>query len=447
MSTSTAARKSRAEATGAGDAPAGVEPSPRLLLASQLIFNIGFFSVVPFLAVAMRDDFGMGAMAIGIVLGARTFAQQGLFLFGGAIADVWGARRAMITGCLVRIAGYLLLVLAEDFPLFLLGAVVTGVGGALFSPALESLVAAAAQRGTRRSKTTPDSTTKSNQGSSLFALLVVFGEVGAVLGPLLGALLLNTGFDTALLIGAGVFALMALVFLRFLPKTRPASSKAPADPTERSAPSSGIWSCFGEKKFIWFAAFYSVNLLAYNQLYFGLPVELQRSGAGIGALATVFACASVLTVVLQWPIARLMRRAGAKVALPLGFALQAAGFGSLAVMAVLSPPDGFPILPALLLITGLSLGHMCVTPVAMGLVLEYSAGRPTGAFYGLLASAGGVAVLLGNTALAPLYELAYTQSMTAAAPWVLLTLLAGISAAAINRFLPKTKVLPSPVPA
>lgn len=433
-SSSTAARKPRVEVTSAGDAGVMMQASPKLLLASQLIFNVGFFSVVPFLAVAMREDFGMGAMAIGIVLGARTFAQQGLFLFGGAIADVWGARRAMITGCLVRIAGYLLLVLAEDFPLFLLGAVITGVGGALFSPALESLVAAAAQRGTTRSKTT----TKSNQGSALFALLVVFGEIGAVVGPLLGALLLSTSFDTALLVGAGVFALMALVFLRFLPKTRPAIPETLAE-QPRSAPSSGIWSCLGEKRFIWFAAFYSLNLLAYNQLYFGLPVELQRSGAGIGALATVFACASVLTVILQWPIARLMRRAGAKIALPLGFALQAAGFGSLAVMAVFPPPNGFPILPALLLITGLSLGHMCVTPVAMGLVLEFSAGRPTGAFYGLLSSAGGLAVLLGNTALAPLYELAYAPSLTAAAPWLLMTLLAATSAAAINRFLPKTK--------
>jgi MFS family permease len=433
-SSSTAARKPRVEVTSAGDAGVMMQASPKLLLASQLIFNVGFFSVVPFLAVAMREDFGMGAMAIGIVLGARTFAQQGLFLFGGAIADVWGARRAMITGCLVRIAGYLLLVLAEDFPLFLLGAVITGVGGALFSPALESLVAAAAQRGTTRSKTT----TKSNQGSALFALLVVFGEIGAVVGPLLGALLLSTSFDTALLVGAGVFALMALVFLRFLPKTRPAIPETLAE-QPRSAPSSGIWSCLGEKRFIWFAAFYSLNLLAYNQLYFGLPVELQRSGAGIGALATVFACASVLTVILQWPIARLMRRAGAKIALPLGFALQTAGFGSLAVMAVLPPPNGFPILPALLLITGLSLGHMCVTPVAMGLVLEFSAGRPTGAFYGLLSSAGGLAVLLGNTALAPLYELAYAPSLTAAAPWLLMTLLAATSAAAINRFLPKTQ--------
>jgi hypothetical protein len=85
-SSSTAARKPRVEVTSEGNTGVMVQASPKLLLASQLIFNVGFFSVVPFLAVAMREDFGMGAMAIGIVLGARTFAQQGLFLFGGAIA-------------------------------------------------------------------------------------------------------------------------------------------------------------------------------------------------------------------------------------------------------------------------------------------------------------------------------------------------------------------------
>ncbi len=79
-----------------------------------------------FLAVAMRNDFGMGAMAIGVVLGARTFDHQGMFLFGGA----------------------------------------------LFSPVLQSLVGTAAE-GNR---------------STLFALLVICGEVGVVVGPLLGSL-------------------------------------------------------------------------------------------------------------------------------------------------------------------------------------------------------------------------------------------------------------------
>lgn len=441
----TAARKSRPKLTR--QRPVRVEPAPQLLLASQLIFNIGFYAVVPFLAVAMRNDFGMGAMAIGIVLGARTFAQQGLFLFGGALTDRWGARQSMITGCLVRIAGFLLLAWASDFPLFLIGAVVTGIGGALFSPALQSLVAAASERGTTQESdqepTTDDDAgahsgaERQNNRSTLFALLVVCGEVGVVVGPLLGSLLLNTGFDTSLLAGAAVFAVMALVFWLFLPTTRAQAPKTSGGPPDHSPPSD-LWSCLREKRFIGFTAFFSVNLLATNQLYFGLPVELERSGAGVSALAVVFAYASGLTITLQWPIARLMRKAGPKIALPLGFALQSLGFASLAVMAVVPPPSGLPILPAILLVTGLALGNMCVLPMAMGLVLEFSAGRPTGAYYGLVASAGGLAVIIGNAALAPLYELASTPSITALAPWLLMSLLGAITATFIRRFVPRS---------
>jgi MFS family permease len=414
------------------------------LLASQLIFNIGFYSVVPFLAGVMRDDFGMGTLAVGVVLGARTFAQQGLFLFGGALADRWGARQSMIAGCLVRVAGYLLLACASDFPLFLLGAVVTGIGGALFAPALQSLVASAAERlvsehATRQDGGRHGAAARKTHGSKLFSLLVVCGEVGTVVGPLLAAPLLNTGFDAALLVGAGVFATMAIVFLCFLPKPLPkpqCDAPKTASAKTTSSATSGLWSCLKEKKFVRFAGFYSVNLLATNQLYFGLPVELERSGAGASALAVVFAYASVLTITLQWPIARLMRKVGPEVALPLGFALQSLGFASLGALAVIPPPDGLPILPALLLVTGLALGNMCVMPMAMGLVMEFAAGRPTGAFYGLLATAGGLAVVIGNAALAPLYELAYRPSITALLPWLLMSLSAAMTATFIRHFVP-----------
>ena len=127
-----------------------------------------------------------------------------MFLAGGAIADLWGPRYAMITGCLIRVAGYLLLAAAADFPLFLLGAIVTGIGGALFSPALESLMGSA--EGPRK----PGAANR----PTLFALLVIFGEMGAVAGPLVGVLLLGFGLDAALYVGAGIFAVMAFVFWR-----------------------------------------------------------------------------------------------------------------------------------------------------------------------------------------------------------------------------------------
>jgi hypothetical protein len=393
--------------------------SPRLLLSSQLIFNIGFYAVIPFLAVSLREDFAMGAMAVGIVLGARTFAQQGMFLAGGAIADLWGPRYAMITGCLIRVTGYLLLAAAADFPLFLLAAIVTGIGGALFSPALESLMGSAEERRKPGAANRP----------TLFALLVIFGEMGAVAGPLVGVLLLGFGLDAALYVGAGIFTVMAFVFWRQVPATPPVSNNPAARRPQ-------LWNCLRDRRFIGFAAFYSVNLLAHNQLYFGLPMELERSGLGSAPLGVLFAYASVLTVCLQWPVAKLTRRLAPQTALTTGFAVQGAGFAAVAVLAMHPQAGELKALPAVVLVTALCVGNMFVAPLAMGLVLRFAGGRPTGAFYGLLASCGGLMVLIGNIGLGPLYELAGQPSTAAAAPWLLTALLAAASAAGIRRFLP-----------
>lgn len=407
-------------------------PAPGLLLASQLVFNLGFYAVVPFLALVMAQDFGMAATAVGVVLGARVFSQQGLFLVGGMITDRWGPRRAMLVGCLVRITGYLTLAMAGSFPLFLLGAVLTGMGGALFSPALESLVGKAEER--RRHA--------SGKAAGLFALLAISGEIGAVAGPLLGALLLGVSFSWAALAGAAVFAIMTGVLWRSVPALapdtahpRPAQAR-PGSSLPASLRSEGIAAMLREKRFVGFAALYSVNLLAYNQLYFGLPVELARSGAGAGALAGLFAVASVLTITLQLPISRLTGRMGPGAGLATGFTLKGLAFAGMALLAQFPATGTLQLLPALLLVAGLCLGHMCVGPVAMPLVLDFARGRRSGIYYGLLASMGGCAVLLGNVVLGPLYSGATHAGPAAAWPWAVMAALTVIPAVGLPRLLP-----------
>ena len=417
-------------ALGTAEATETRSPAPGLLMASQLVFNIGFYAVVPFLALVMTQDFGMAATAVGVVLGARVFSQQGLFLVGGVITDRWGPRRAMLVGCLVRVSGYLTLAMAGSFPLFLLGAVLTGMGGALFSPALESLVGKAEER--RRGT--------GGKAPTLFALLAICGEVGAVAGPLVGALLLGISFSWAALAGAAVFAVMTGVLWRSLPAEAPESGDAPAQPSFPRHPAvartEGIAAMLRDKRFVTFSALYSVNLLAYNQLYFGLPIELTRSGAGSGALAGLFAVASVLTVALQWPMSRLTTRVGAGRALAAGFLLKGLAFATMAVLAQFPATGTVQLLPPLLLVVGLCLGHMCIGPVAMPLVLDFARGRRTGIYYGLLASMGGCAVLLGNFVLGPLYSGATQPGPDAVWPWALMAALMAIPAVGLPRLLP-----------
>lgn len=114
---------------------------PPVLLGSQFVFNIGFYAVVPFLAIFLRDDMLLSGGLIGLVLGLRTFSQQGMFIVGGALSDRFGAKSVILSGCIVRVVGYLLLAFGQSLWPVILGACLTGVGGALFSPSIEALLA------------------------------------------------------------------------------------------------------------------------------------------------------------------------------------------------------------------------------------------------------------------------------------------------------------------
>ncbi len=60
---------------------------------------------------------------VGIALGLRQFIQQGLGIFGGAIADRFGAKPMIVTGMLMRAAGFATMGIAHEpgscgFPAF-----------------------------------------------------------------------------------------------------------------------------------------------------------------------------------------------------------------------------------------------------------------------------------------------------------------------------------------
>ena len=377
--------------------------APFLLLSNQFIFMVGFYMVVPFLAAFMRDDLRLESAAIGLVLGLRTFSQQGLYIIGGGFADRLGARRLILLGCMVRVVGFVTLGLSGNFVMVLIGACLTGLAGSLFSPAISSLAAQAGEEAARQGKGTR---------LQFFARLAVWGELGAVVGPLLGALLLGIGFKAMAFAGAGVFLLAYLVLHIYLPR-----SGTPALQRQDGA----WWHVFTDRLFLAFTLAHAGFLFSYNQLYFALPVEVKRAGGGDMDLAPLFMIASVMIVALQMPAARLAQKVSWAASLATGFLLMALGFAVTAWCAIFpAPPGVWRLAPAIAMVMLLILGQMIVKPIAMDIVPRFARGRPTGIYYGALASAGGLAVLVGNILLGPILDLALTPSAAAAIPWLAL---------------------------
>ncbi|MCX2926178.1 MDR family MFS transporter [Streptomyces sp. NEAU-W12] len=400
--------------TGAeGSRRTRLSPLLRLLILTQLAFNLGFYAVLPFLAAHLGQAMGMAGWLVGLVLGLRTFSQQGLFVVGGALADRYGIRPVVLAGCALRIAGFVWLGYAGRTWAVIGAVLLIGFAAALFSPAVESEVARQAvvweeESGQARTR--------------VLALFTVAGQAGAFVGPLLGALLLAVDFRTACLAGAGVFVLVLAGHARLLPQRIPGRKRTPV----RGGPRLVLRN----RPFLALCCAYGAFLLAYNQMYLALPAEVERVTGSQTSLAWLFAVSSLLVVTTQLPVTRWAgRRLTTRQSMAAGLLLIAAGFAVVAGTAATTRPTGWPGAAALAPVTGfvvlLTFGQMLVAPVARAWVPDLAEDGRLGLYTGALSSVSGLVVLAGSSATGVLLD----AGLPPAVPWLVL---AGVTAAAVG---------------
>lgn len=377
-----------------------LSPLLRLLILTQLAFNIGFFAVLPFLAEHLAEAIGMAGWLVGLVLGLRTFSQQGLFVVGGALADRYGVRPVVLAGCVLRIAGFGWLGYAEETWGVVGAVLLIGFAAALFSPAVESEVARQAVEWEETGR---------GERTRVLALFTVAGQVGAFVGPLLGALLLAVDFRIACLAGAGVFVLVLAGHAWLLPQHIPGRARI----TQKG----GMRTLVHNKPFLALCCAYGAYLLAYNQLYLALPEEVQRAAGSQAPLAWLFALSSLLVVSAQLPVTRWAgERLDPRRSMAAGLLLIAVGFTAVAVARPAQLTGTTGLLPATVLVVLLTLGQMLIAPVARAWVPDLAEPGRLGLYTGALSSVSGLLVLLGSAATGTLLD----TSLPAAVPWLVL---------------------------
>ncbi|MBK6046284.1 MFS transporter, partial [Streptomyces sp. MBT55] len=384
-------------------------PTPylRLLTATQLAFNIGFYAVLPYLATHLGGGLGMAGWLVGLVLGLRTFSQQGLFVVGGALTDRYGPRPVVLAGCALRIAGFGWLAFAGSTATVIAAVLLIGFAAALFSPAVES---EAAREAVRHERDTGE------PRAHVLALFSAAGQAGAFLGPLLGSLLLllGGGFRAACLAGSLVFVGVLAGHACLMPHAERVRERAaeadrvrdrdpaPDAPARTGHPARPSWrAVFTNRAFLLLCLAYSSYLVAYNQLYLSLPAEVDRATGSQAALGWLFALSSLLVVAAQVPLTRWSaRRIAPRIALVTGLAVVAAGFAAVP----LTPGGPGGLLPGAALVVLLTLGQMLLVPAARGLVPDLVEDRQLGLATGALSSVSGLAVLGGSAATGALLE-------------------------------------------
>lgn len=394
----------------------------RILLINELTISGSFAMLYPYLAVHFTRDLGFAAWLAGLILGVRVLSEQGLTVVGGTLADRVGYRPVVIAGLAIRAGGFALFGLGESFAALLLAAVLSGFAGALFGPALRSYLAAE----------TP------GRRAEVFALASVCGQTGNLLGPLIGVALLQVSFRAVGVVAAGLFFLLMLLQVRYLPERERGALPA----------NTSVWRDWGEvltnRPFLLFSLAMTGYLVLHNQLNLGLPLEVQRLTGSATLVGAIYGLPSLLIIAGQVRVTALSRaRWRAPQSIAIGLGLMGLAFVAPLLGASLLPLDAggasgvarlgliaanlSPVLAAIGLI---ALGMMLAQPYQMELIATLSRERLLGTYYGCSSVASAIGVTIGNTLGGAAFDAGQRGGLPGL-PWLLMLLIGLASAAGV----------------
>ena len=255
------------------------------LLVDNMLVVLGFFVVFPLISIRFVDQMGWAALMVGIALGLRQFVQQGLGVFGGAIADRFGAKPMIGTGMLLRAAGFATMAIAHEPWLLWFNCFLSGIGGTLFDPQRTALVVKLIRPKPR---------------GRFFSILMMQDSAGAVVGALLGSWLLQYDFRLVCATGAVLFILCALFNGLFLPAWKLSTVKAPVR--------EGLDRVLRDKRFVTYVLTLTGYYMLAVQVMLMLPIMVNDIAGTPAAVKWMYAIEACLSLTLLYPIARWSER-------------------------------------------------------------------------------------------------------------------------------------------
>lgn len=255
------------------------------LLVDNMLVVLGFFVVFPLISIRFVDQMGWAALMVGIALGLRQFVQQGLGVFGGAIADRFGAKQMIVTGMLLRAAGFATMAIAHEPWLLWFSCFLSGIGGTLFDPPRTALVV---------------KLIRPQHRGRFFSILMMQDSAGAVVGALLGSWLLQYDFRLVCATGAVLFILCALFNGLFLPAWKLSTVKAPVR--------EGLDRVLSDKRFVTYVLTLTGYYMLAVQVMLMLPIMVNDIAGTPAAVKWMYAIEASLSLTLLYPIARWSER-------------------------------------------------------------------------------------------------------------------------------------------
>lgn len=290
-------------------------------IVGTFITRATFFMIWPYMAMLLKQQFGLPPLQIGIILSGAALMGSSLSFFIGNLSDRFGRRVVMVSGTLASATSYGLLAVAESLPLFVGCILLAGVGRSLLEPPSKAMI----------SDSLPDPKVRELAFNVRYFLL----NVGAAVGPLLGLYLGLTGQQDT-------FALLMLTYLLYAVAVAWYSrTLAKVSREQKAAAGLGrTWAVLKvDRAFQWLVLANILIMMSYAQFEATLVqyLGLIRPGGDVHLYASLVATNALTIVTCQFPLLALMRRVELHRRIYASLTLFALGFSAYAWL----PADGY----------------------------------------------------------------------------------------------------------
>ncbi|WP_400257998.1 multidrug efflux MFS transporter MdtH [Serratia nevei] len=359
------------------------------LLLDNLLVVLGFFVVFPLISIRFVDQLGWAALIVGIALGLRQLLQQGLGIFGGAIADRFGAKPMIVTGMLLRAAGFATMAMADEPWILWFSCALSALGGTLFDPPRTALVI---------------KLTRPHERGRFFSLLMMQDSAGAVVGALIGSWLLQYDFHFVCWVGAAIFVLAAGWNAWLLPAYRISTVRVPMK--------EGMLRVLRDRRFLTYVLTLTGYYMLAVQVMLMMPIVVNEIAGSPAAVKWMYAIEAALSLSLLYPLARWGEK---------HFRLEQRLMAGLLLMTLSLLPIGLAtsLQGVFTLICCFYLGSIIAEPARETLSASLADPRARGSYMGFSRLGLALGGALGYTGGGWMYDTGRTMNMPEL-PWLLL---------------------------
>ncbi len=355
----------------------------------ESINGIAFMMLLPFLALYLKDKVDH-IWEVGIVMGVSPLASVVGTMIGGRLADIYGRKPLMVGSMAGNAVVMLGFVWFDGFWAFVVLSLFLGFFNSLFHPAASAMVA---------DVTEPDKRTEA------FGLLRMGHNIGAAIGPLIGASVVLFSKQVIFMVSAMsmfFYAVIVLIWIReSLPKAEKKESFGDASQKEEKQDLPSPFQVILRDKLLFIFIITGVVIsMSFTQTEGMLPLHFDQTLPNLTDAQNPFtymlAFNGLLVVLFQFPISRWAgNRAIGKVMLYgcilFGFGLLAVGWLPQVFTAI--GTSYWAIMLIFLAIYGIyTLGEMLMSPVQMTFVANLAPEHLRGTYMG----AAGLQWILGG---------------------------------------------------